>query len=63
MTTRQITLPMPRFRAIRAWWIRCQLDHIHRTLAHIEAQRQNDRHVERLLMGREALLRSDLRQI
>jgi hypothetical protein len=50
-------------RAIRRWWLRRQLAHIRYTLAHIQAQRENDRHVERVLMGRQAVIQSDIRNI
>lgn len=65
MTQRQIFLfwPLALLRSIRRFWIRRQLEQISYHLKHIAAQRENDRHVERVLMGRQALLQSDLRQI
>lgn len=65
MTTKQVFTywPLNVQRVVKRWWIRRQLQHVQYQIAHLQSQRENDRHVERLLMGREALLRSDLRQI
>lgn len=65
MTTRQLfTLSMlPLYRSMRRWWINRQIKHIGYHLSHIRQQRENDRHVERVLMGKQAVLLSDLRQL
>jgi hypothetical protein len=52
---------LPFIRSIRRWWLRRQLAHIGYTLKHIQLQRENDRHAERILMGKQAVLQSDLR--
>ncbi|HEY8606600.1 MAG TPA: hypothetical protein VIM12_05740 [Noviherbaspirillum sp.] len=51
----------PALRSFRRWWINRQLEHIRYQIAHLQSQRENDRQVERVLQGREAVLRSDLR--
>lgn len=65
MTTKQVFTywPLNVQRVVKRWWIRRQLQHVQYQIAQLQSQRENDRHVERILMGREALLRSDLRQI
>jgi hypothetical protein len=65
MTTHQVFTYWPSTvtRAIRKWWLRRQLADIGYALAHIQAQRENDRHVERVLMGRQAVIQSDIRNI
>lgn len=55
--------PSTIIRQVRRWWIRRQIANINYTLKHIAAQRENDRHAERVLMGRQAVLRSDLHSI
>jgi len=65
MTTARLLAYWPAIvtRCMRKWWLRRQLAHIGYTLKHIQQQRENDRHVERILQGRQALLSSELRQI
>lgn len=63
MTQRQLYALslLPLYRTFRRWWINRQIKAIGYHLAHIRQQREHDRHVERVLMGRQALLQSDLR--
>lgn len=65
MSARQLfTLSMlPLYRTVRRWMIRRQIAHIGYTIKHIQQQRENDRHVERVLMGRQAVLKSELHSI
>lgn len=65
MNTAQIIALAPQTigRTLQRWWIRRKLAHVRYQLLHIRNQQNNDRAVERVLMGREALLQSDLRQI
>jgi hypothetical protein len=62
MTTSQLfTLSLRPFtRAVRRWIINRRIAHIQFQIAHLCQQQANDRHVERVLMGRMAFLRSDL---
>jgi hypothetical protein len=63
-TTKLITYwPSSIARSFKRWYLRRKLAHIGYTLAHIQAQRENDRHVERVLMGRQAVLKSELHSI
>jgi hypothetical protein len=62
MTLRDIlsVSPSAAWKMMRRWWIRRELDHIGFELAFIQHQRKNDFHVERVLQGRQALLRAEL---
>lgn len=53
----------PIYRALRRWIIRRKLASIACELEFIAKQRKNDQRVERILMSRQALLQSDLRNI
>lgn len=63
MTTAKLLAYWPSsiFRRVRKWWLRRQLAHIGYTIKHIQSQRENDRHVERILQGRQAILQSEIR--
>jgi hypothetical protein len=50
----------PVSRVIRRWWINRQIAHIQYQIEFLRSQQNNNRHVERVLMGRMAFLRSDL---
>jgi hypothetical protein len=63
MSARQLfTLSLSPFkRSLHRWWLNRRLNAIQCHLDFIERERENDRHVERMLHAKQALLQSERR--